>query len=102
MKVNEKLSLTFLLEKSRTNSEGIQSIRVEFFLGKYVDLSFWDQKLKRVITKDHPNSKEARSRIGCLPLLPIPASIVERYANDPYCVARNRLLPVKSYHIMAI
>lgn len=34
----------------------------------------------------------------CIPLLPIPASIVDRYANDPYCVSNNKLLPVKSYH----
>ena len=34
----------------------------------------------------------------CLPLLPIPAAIVDYYANDPYCVSQNKLLPVKSYH----
>lgn len=34
----------------------------------------------------------------CLPLLPIPAAIVDRYANDPYCITNNKLLPVKSYH----
>lgn len=33
----------------------------------------------------------------CLPLLPIPAAVVDRYADDPYCRANNRLLPVKSY-----
>ncbi|HEY8388944.1 MAG TPA: site-specific integrase [Parasegetibacter sp.] len=32
-----------------------------------------------------------------LPLLPIPAKIIDRYANDPYCIANNKLLPVKSY-----
>jgi len=34
----------------------------------------------------------------CLPLLPIPASIVDKYKNDPYCLIHNKLLPVKSYH----
>lgn len=34
----------------------------------------------------------------CIPLLPIPASIVDRYTNDTYCLANNKLLPVKSYH----
>jgi site-specific recombinase XerD len=33
----------------------------------------------------------------CMPLLPIPAGIVDRYANDPYCTVNNKLLPVKSY-----
>ncbi|WP_127127854.1 site-specific integrase [Pseudoflavitalea rhizosphaerae] len=33
----------------------------------------------------------------CLPLLPIPAAIVDKYLNDPYCIANNKLLPVKSY-----
>lgn len=32
-----------------------------------------------------------------LPLLPIPAKIIDRYVNDPYCIANNKLLPVKSY-----
>jgi len=36
-------------------------------------------------------------RPECLPLLPIPASIIDRYENDPYCTAHHRLLPVKSY-----
>ncbi|QJB38775.1 site-specific integrase [Chitinophaga oryzae] len=33
----------------------------------------------------------------CLPLLPIPAAILDKYANDPYCIENNRLLPIKSY-----
>lgn len=36
-------------------------------------------------------------RPECLPLLPIPASIIDRYKSDPYCKAHHRLLPVKSY-----
>jgi site-specific recombinase XerD len=36
-------------------------------------------------------------RPECLPLLPIPASIIDRYTSDPYCKAHHRLLPVKSY-----
>lgn len=32
-----------------------------------------------------------------LPLLPIPASIIDRYKSDPYCKAHHRPLPVKSY-----
>ncbi|GEP98587.1 site-specific integrase [Chitinophaga cymbidii] len=33
----------------------------------------------------------------CLPLLPIPAAIVDMYVDDPYCIANNCLLPVRSY-----
>jgi site-specific recombinase XerD len=33
-----------------------------------------------------------------LSLLPIPAAIIDRYANDPYCVKNNKLLPIKNYH----
>lgn len=33
----------------------------------------------------------------CLPLLPIPAAIVDKYANHPYCISNNKLLPIKSY-----
>jgi len=36
-------------------------------------------------------------RPECLPLLPIPAGIIDRYKDDPYCKAHQRLLPVKSY-----
>lgn len=36
-------------------------------------------------------------RPECLPLLPIPASIIDRYKDDLYCKAHHRLLPVKSY-----
>jgi integrase len=31
-----------------------------------------------------------------IPLLPIPGTIVDKYWNDPWCVAHSRLLPVKS------
>jgi len=34
----------------------------------------------------------------CMRLLPIPADIVDRYKDDPYCVNHHKLLPVKSYH----
>ncbi|MBC9909088.1 site-specific integrase [Chitinophaga varians] len=33
----------------------------------------------------------------CLPLLPIPTSVIDRYINDPYCIENNKLLPLKSY-----
>lgn len=32
-----------------------------------------------------------------MPLLPIPASIVDKYWNDPYCVQNGKLLPLRSY-----
>lgn len=32
-----------------------------------------------------------------MPLLPSPASIVDKYWDDPYCVANNKLLPLRSY-----
>lgn len=32
-----------------------------------------------------------------MPLLPIPASVVDKYWNDPYCVANSKLLPLRSY-----
>jgi integrase len=31
-----------------------------------------------------------------MPLLPIPAAIVDKYANDPYCVKHGKLLPLRS------
>jgi len=31
-----------------------------------------------------------------VPLLPIPLSIIDKYSNHPYCVNRDKLLPVKS------
>jgi site-specific recombinase XerD len=32
-----------------------------------------------------------------MPLLPIPAAIVDKYWEDPYCVANGKLLPLRSY-----
>lgn len=32
-----------------------------------------------------------------MPLLPIPAAIVDKYWNDPYCVQHGKLLPLRSY-----
>ncbi len=31
-----------------------------------------------------------------VPLLPLPLQIIERYQKDPYCLSRNKLLPVPS------
>jgi len=31
-----------------------------------------------------------------IPLLPIPAAIVDKYANDPYCLKHGKLLPLRS------
>ncbi|PSL42855.1 phage integrase family protein [Chitinophaga niastensis] len=33
-----------------------------------------------------------------MPLLPIPSAIVDKYENDVFCIANNKLLPVRSYH----
>jgi site-specific recombinase XerD len=33
-----------------------------------------------------------------MPLLPIPAAIVDKYWNDPYCAKNSKLLPLRSYH----
>jgi len=32
-----------------------------------------------------------------MPLLPIPAHIVDKYWSDPYCIENNKLLPMRSY-----
>lgn len=70
MKVNEKLSVLFLLEKSRSNDDGLVPVtvrltingqRADFFLGNLVDPNFWDQKANRVINKGHPDAKQAGS-----------------------------------------
>lgn len=40
-----------------------------------------------------------RSKTGSLEsvmLLPIPLEIIDKYQNDPYCKAHNKLLPVSS------
>lgn len=70
MKVNENLSVLFLPEYTRPNSDGLLPItvritvggpRAEFYLGKYVIPEFWDQKANRVVTKGYPDLKQARS-----------------------------------------
>jgi len=70
MKVNEKLSVLFLLEKSKASKDGMAPIwaritvtgspRAEFSLAKKVSPQWWDQESERVILKDNPNKKEAR------------------------------------------
>jgi len=44
------------------------------------------------VTKD-------RAKTGaeeCVPLMPIPLAIIEKYRHHPYCIANNKLLPVNS------
>jgi len=69
MKVNERLSVLFLLEKSRASKEGllpitvrltVEGTRSEFFLGKHVHPDYWDQENKRAIVKENPDQKSAR------------------------------------------
>jgi site-specific recombinase XerD len=62
-----------------TNGLGPENI----FIG--IDGSKW-------ITKDRQKNDQAE----CVPLLPVPLEIIERYQNDPHCQAQNKLLPVRS------
>jgi hypothetical protein len=83
MKINDQLSVLFLLEKSRPSKEGLlpvtvritlEGVRAEFMLGKYVLPQFWNKEANRLITKNHPDPTEARSInnaiINCLAKLP--------------------------------
>jgi site-specific recombinase XerD len=44
------------------------------------------------ITKDRQKTDESE----CVPLLPVPLAIIERYKDHPDCVSKGRLLPVRS------
>jgi site-specific recombinase XerD len=44
------------------------------------------------VTKDRAKTGSEE----CVPLMPIPLAIVEKYKNHPYCMANNKLLPVNS------
>ncbi len=35
-------------------------------------------------------------RMENIPLLPIPLALIEKYKNDPFCVSKNQLMPVRS------
>lgn len=104
MKVNEKLSVTFLLKKSRPNVEGllpitvrltIDGLRAEFFLGKLVDPDFWNQKANRIVTKGYPDPKQARfvnnAITQCLALLETYYDMLRR----EYSVVTSELLKQK-------
>lgn len=65
--------------------EVLELSRDDLFIGN-------DGKRWIVIERQKTNNPEG------IPLLPIPSAIVDKYENDAYCIANNRLLPVKSYH----
>jgi integrase len=44
------------------------------------------------ITKDRQKTDESE----CVPLLPVPLTIIEHYKDHPHCVAKGKLLPVRS------
>lgn len=69
MKINDQLSVLFLLEKSRPTKEGllpitvritVKGMRAEFMLGQVVEPAYWDKKTNRVTTKGYPNPSECR------------------------------------------
>lgn len=53
---------------------------------------FWGIDKQPWISKDRQKTEGKE----CVPLLPIPLAIIDKYKNDPFCVANGKLLPVRA------
>jgi len=53
---------------------------------------FWGIDKQLWVTKDRQKTEGPE----CVPLLPIPLAIIEKYKSHPYCSAKKRLLPIRA------
>lgn len=53
---------------------------------------FWDIDKQQWVTKD----RQKTGGTECVPLLDIPAEIIRKYRDNPYCTSKGILLPVHS------
>jgi integrase len=98
-----KEEIQAIADKEITN-ERLCRVRDVFIFCCFTGLSFIEVKqLKRseisIDTKGELRIYKGRQKTGTpavIPLLPITKKILKKYANDPYCVAKDMLLPVLS------